>query len=66
MDSKVAVAPDVLPEPESELGALIDKVQFDKVLGYIQAGKDEGARIATGGERIGTKVGGPPTLLSSC
>ncbi|KAF6841072.1 putative aldehyde dehydrogenase [Colletotrichum musicola] len=30
-------------------GPQITKAQYDKVLGYIQAGKDEGARLVTGG-----------------
>lgn len=34
-------------------GPLVDKIQFDKVLGYIEAGKAEGARCVTGGERHG-------------
>src|SRR5438105_2852866 len=33
----------------------VDKTQFDKVLGYIESGKQEGARCVTGGERFGSK-----------
>jgi aldehyde dehydrogenase (NAD+) len=31
-------------------GPQVNKVQFDKILGYIEAGKGEGGRLLTGGE----------------
>jgi len=36
-------------------GPQIDKIQFDKVLGYIETGKREGATCQTGGARHGSK-----------
>jgi aldehyde dehydrogenase (NAD+) len=42
-------------DTETEQGPQVDKTQFDKVLGYIEAGKQEGARCVTGGERFGSK-----------
>lgn len=33
----------------------IDEDMFKKVLGYIDAGKNEGARCLAGGEKIGNK-----------
>jgi aldehyde dehydrogenase (NAD+) len=39
----------------TEQGPQVDKVQFEKVLGYIESGKKEGARCVTGGERFGSK-----------
>lgn len=36
-------------------GAQTTPDQFQEVLDYIQKGKDQGAKILTGGERIGTK-----------
>lgn len=39
-------------DPENRMGALVSKPQLDKVMGYIEAGKKEGARVAAGGERI--------------
>jgi len=42
-------------DPASIQGALVDKIQFDKVLGYIESGKAEGARVITGGNRHGDK-----------
>ncbi|KAJ3999517.1 aldehyde dehydrogenase domain-containing protein [Lentinula boryana] len=36
-------------------GPLISKAQFDRVWGYIDAGKAEGAKVVLGGERRNTK-----------
>jgi len=36
-------------DPETQMGPLINKSQHDKVLGYIEIGKKEGATLATGG-----------------
>lgn len=36
-------------------GPQVDKIQFDKVLGYIEKGKAEGASLQTGGGRHGDK-----------
>lgn len=33
----------------------IDSDMFNKVLGYIKVGKEEGARCVTGGDKIGDK-----------
>ncbi|EFJ15630.1 hypothetical protein SELMODRAFT_180171 [Selaginella moellendorffii] len=36
-------------------GPVVDKQQFDRVLGYVEIGKREGARLVTGGCRIGSR-----------
>ncbi|PSR80045.1 aldehyde dehydrogenase domain-containing protein [Coniella lustricola] len=36
-------------------GPQVSQLQYDRIMGYIQAGKDEGATIETGGERHGDK-----------
>lgn len=36
-------------------GPQVDKIQFEKILGYIESGKQEGANCVLGGKRIGTK-----------
>lgn len=36
-------------------GPQIDKTQFDKILEYIEHGKREGAKLLTGGNRVGDK-----------
>jgi aldehyde dehydrogenase (NAD+) len=42
-------------DPATEQGPQVDKTQFDKIMGYIESGKREGATCATGGRRVGTK-----------
>jgi aldehyde dehydrogenase (NAD+) len=39
----------------TQMGAQVSKEQFDKILGYIDIGKQEGAKLVTGGERCGEK-----------
>src|SRR6218665_1759337 len=41
-------------DPETEVGSLINERQMRRVLHYIHTAKDEGARIITGGSRVGT------------
>jgi aldehyde dehydrogenase (NAD+) len=36
-------------------GPQVSQVQFDRIMGYIEAGKQAGAKIETGGKRIGDK-----------
>ncbi|WP_136478750.1 aldehyde dehydrogenase [Pseudomonas sp. DG56-2] len=38
--------------PDTRVGALVDSTQLDTVLGYIAAGKADGATLLTGGERV--------------
>lgn len=40
---------------ETNTGPVVDKIQFDKVLGYIEKGKAEGATLLAGGARHGDK-----------
>ncbi len=37
-------------DPNTRMGPLVSKEQYDRVLGYLKAGKDEGARTKVGGE----------------
>jgi aldehyde dehydrogenase (NAD+) len=39
----------------TQMGAQVSKEQFDKILGYIDSGKQEGAKLVTGGERCGKR-----------
>jgi gamma-glutamyl-gamma-aminobutyraldehyde dehydrogenase len=45
-------------DPQNRLGAMIEKPHLEKVLGYIEAGKAEGAKLTLGGRRILEKTGG--------
>ena len=40
-------------DPQTTHGPLISQEQSDKVIGYIEAGQREGAKLVTGGERHG-------------
>eukprot|EP00243_Klebsormidium_subtile_P004722 TRINITY_DN18879_c0_g1_i1.p1 TRINITY_DN18879_c0_g1~~TRINITY_DN18879_c0_g1_i1.p1 ORF type:complete len:496 (+),score=204.07 TRINITY_DN18879_c0_g1_i1:148-1635(+) len=42
-------------EAASEQGPQVDGEQMTKILGYIAAGQKEGAKLATGGKRVGDK-----------
>eukprot|EP00253_Pinus_taeda_P007726 PITA_07726 len=42
-------------KPEVDHGPQIDKTQFEKILEYIEHGKREGAKLLTGGNRVGEK-----------
>jgi aldehyde dehydrogenase (NAD+) len=46
-------------DPKTRLGAIVSKAQMESVLGYIEAGRSEGARLVAGGGRadIGTGKG---------
>ena len=53
-------------EAETRLGPMVERPHLDKVLGYIEKGRAEGARIVTGGERALTETGGyfvAPTIF---
>ncbi|HJT93992.1 MAG TPA: aldehyde dehydrogenase family protein [Mycobacterium sp.] len=41
-------------DPATTMGALVSSKQRDTVLGYIEKGRQEGARLAAGGEKHGT------------
>ncbi|MFC3174011.1 aldehyde dehydrogenase [Novosphingobium bradum] len=50
----------------TRIGAVIEERHMDRILGYIQSGKDEGARIICGGERVRAESGGyfvQPTIF---
>lgn len=42
-------------EPKVDQGPQVDDEMFGKVLGYIESGKSEGAKLETGGKRVGTE-----------
>jgi aldehyde dehydrogenase (NAD+) len=42
-------------DSNTEQGPQIDQAQFDKVMGYIESGRGEGAKLVCGGERVGNR-----------
>jgi gamma-glutamyl-gamma-aminobutyraldehyde dehydrogenase len=52
--------------PDTALGAIVDEVQLRTVLGYIESGRAEGARLLAGGQQVRLDSGGhyvEPTLF---
>ncbi len=41
--------------PDTQQGPQVDKAQFDKIMSYVDKGREEGATCVTGGERVGDK-----------
>jgi acyl-CoA reductase-like NAD-dependent aldehyde dehydrogenase len=53
-------------DPGTRLGSMVDEGQLAKVLGYVDLGRREGARVVAGGQRAREETGGayiPPTIL---
>ena len=53
-------------EPGAAMGAMVDEGQTKRVLDYIAKGRDEGARVVIGGERVEPVAGGcyiAPTIF---
>jgi len=53
-------------DPETTFGSLVDQTQMERVLGYVEKGVDEGARLICGGKRALADTGGyyvEPTLF---
>ncbi|HEY1995647.1 aldehyde dehydrogenase [Paraburkholderia sp.] len=54
-------------DPQTSMGAIVDKVQLDRVLGYIEAGRAE-SRLVMGGGRVNQESGGyyiEPTIFET-
>ncbi|HSY73157.1 MAG TPA: aldehyde dehydrogenase family protein [Alloacidobacterium sp.] len=42
-------------DARTEQGPQVDQAQFDRVMGYIESGQNEGATLACGGRRVGDR-----------
>ncbi len=54
-------------DPAGTMGTLVDESQTQRVMGYIEAGRNEGAEVRIGGERLNVTDGGcyiAPTVFS--
>jgi acyl-CoA reductase-like NAD-dependent aldehyde dehydrogenase len=72
LDKVVKVAAQIQPgdplDPKTKMGAIVDETQLDRVLGYIDAGKREGAGLHLGGSRVREDTGGyyvEPTIFDA-
>jgi acyl-CoA reductase-like NAD-dependent aldehyde dehydrogenase len=55
-------------DPETQLGPLVSAEQRDRVMGYIESGREQGAELLAGGEAALSDSGGyyvAPTLFST-
>ena len=66
----IEIARDMQPgdplDPDSGMGAMVSKEQCDRVLNYIDIGRDEGGEVLIGGHRVLEETGGyflPPTVF---
>jgi gamma-glutamyl-gamma-aminobutyraldehyde dehydrogenase/4-guanidinobutyraldehyde dehydrogenase/NAD-dependent aldehyde dehydrogenase len=53
-------------DPSTAMGTIVDRTQFDRINEYIKVGRDEGAKLHTGGEPVEPVKGGvfiPPTIF---
>jgi acyl-CoA reductase-like NAD-dependent aldehyde dehydrogenase len=60
------LAPGEPLDPATELGSIVDARQLERVLGYVELGRREGAQVILGGERVREETGGfyiGPTIL---
>jgi 4-guanidinobutyraldehyde dehydrogenase / NAD-dependent aldehyde dehydrogenase len=72
LERVVAVAERIRPgdplDPKTRMGAIVDDRQLDRVLGYIESGKSEGANLHLGGGRVLEETGGffvEPTIFEA-
>jgi gamma-glutamyl-gamma-aminobutyraldehyde dehydrogenase/4-guanidinobutyraldehyde dehydrogenase/NAD-dependent aldehyde dehydrogenase len=55
-------------DPKTRMGAIVDETQLDRVLGYIESGKEQGAELHLGGSRVLEETGGyfvEPTIFDA-
>jgi 4-guanidinobutyraldehyde dehydrogenase/NAD-dependent aldehyde dehydrogenase len=62
-----SMAPGDPLDPKTRLGAIVDQVQLNTVMGYIESGKEQGADVRLGGNRVRKESGGffvEPTVFA--
>lgn len=68
MDWGRKMAPGNPLDPKTTMGAIVDEKQMERVLGYIEKGKDGGANLRMGGARARSDSGGfyvEPTIFDN-
>jgi acyl-CoA reductase-like NAD-dependent aldehyde dehydrogenase len=70
LEKVIAASRDLQPgdplDPATRMGAIVDDVQLQTVLGYIEAGREDGAKVLVGGRRARQETGGfyvEPTIF---
>jgi gamma-glutamyl-gamma-aminobutyraldehyde dehydrogenase/4-guanidinobutyraldehyde dehydrogenase/NAD-dependent aldehyde dehydrogenase len=71
LEKALALAPQYLPanplNPDTIMGAIVDKTQMETVLRYVESGRTEGASLLYGGQQALTASGGcyvQPTIFA--
>jgi len=71
LEKIVAIGKTIAPgdplDPKTRLGAIVDQVQLNTVMGFIESGKEEGAEVRLGGQRALRESGGyfvEPTVFT--
>jgi len=55
-------------DPATSMGAMVDQAQMQRVLGYIEGGREEGATLSLGGAQVLAETGGyyiEPTVFEN-
>jgi acyl-CoA reductase-like NAD-dependent aldehyde dehydrogenase len=55
-------------DPGTTMGSMVDKIQTDRVMKYIDIGKQEGAKVVLGGKQVNQSTGGfyiEPTIFDN-
>ena len=63
-----SMAPGDPLDPKTRLGAIVDQVQLNTVMGFIESGRNDGAELRLGGNRARQESGGffvEPTVFSN-
>jgi len=70
LEKVIAASRDLQPgdplDPATRMGAIVDDVQLNTVLGYIETGREDGASVLAGGRRALQETGGfyvEPTIF---
>ncbi len=70
LEKALAMVPSYAPgdplDEKTVMGAIVDSIQMKTVMGYIDAGRDEGAKLLAGGNAVRKETGGfyvEPTLF---
>ena len=68
LEETAKIKPQDILDPSCEFGAMMNEAHMNKVLGYIDSGKSEGAKLLCGGNQVNKDSGGfyiEPTIFDS-
>jgi len=72
IEKALALIPSYVPgdplDPSTVMGAIVDNIQLNSVMGFIDSGKAEGAQLLSGGNQVRVESGGyyvEPTMFNN-